>query len=535
MMKIKIALYADDITLFLRNKQDMVNVLKIFESFRSISGLQINYNKSECMWLGSTKKCTDTVDNLRLKSRVKILGVIFGNDTTASHIPENWNERIANIKRIIKQWEKRNLSILGKVHVIKTFLMSQLVYIMQAIVIPDKVLIEINRLFFRFLWRKKDSNKRAFEKVKRTVLCDDYEHGGLKMIDMKQLQVSFLLQWALKLCKAQHCEKWSVLPHSAMNKLGNDNACFFSDVNSKQFKGLDSIKLTFWHHVLKTWLDNNNGNASSSFLWNNSQVTYGSKVLLFPRWIRAGIMRIHDVIDNDKIIAYEVLGDKIGFTASSYLEYEVVHCAIKAYLRKNGKTTQTHDYDSPLFCNKNILTAREFRMHLVRENNAKPCSEMFWKRKFNIEFDKKLWLLPFVSTQETRLRVLQWKLLHNIYPTNILLSKMKIVDNNKCTYCRDVVDFIEHFFYECPKSRELWKKVEQLMYVELDLDIDLNIHDVLFGLKRNGMTEMQILKINHIILIAKMCISIFKKTDSKIPIYLLFCFHARIRLKDINI
>ena len=43
--------------------------------------------------------------------------------------------------------------------------------------------------------------------------------------------------------------------------------------------------------------------------------------------------------------------------------------------------------------------------------------------------DKYIWSLPALVTKETRLRVLHWKLLHNIFPTNILLCKMKVRDD----------------------------------------------------------------------------------------------------------
>ena len=78
---------------------------------------------------------------------------------------------------------------------------------MQALVVPENDLIEINRLLFRFLWRKKDSNRRAFEKVKRSVLCTDVESGGLNMIDLKDMQAAFLLQWVLQVCKANNPDK----------------------------------------------------------------------------------------------------------------------------------------------------------------------------------------------------------------------------------------------------------------------------------------------------------------------------------------
>ena len=56
-------------------------------------------------------------------------------------------------------WGRRNLNIVGKIGINKTFLISQLVYIMQALVIPDHVLTDINRLLFRFLWRKRKMRK----------------------------------------------------------------------------------------------------------------------------------------------------------------------------------------------------------------------------------------------------------------------------------------------------------------------------------------------------------------------------------------
>ena len=156
-----------------------------------------------------------------------------------------------NIKRIINAWEKRNLSIVGKVCVIKTFLISQLVYIMQALVVPDSVLTQVNRLLFRFLWRRKDCNRKAFEKVKRNVVCSDLENGGLGMIDVKQMQTAFLLQWAGRLCQAQALDKWSHVPKNIFAPFGDKYLCFFSNLKSLSFKGLQLITSHFWSAVLE--------------------------------------------------------------------------------------------------------------------------------------------------------------------------------------------------------------------------------------------------------------------------------------------
>jgi hypothetical protein len=404
---------------------------------------------------------------------------------------------------------------------------------MQAFTIPDKVLIEINRLCFRFLWRKRDCNRKAFEKVKRVVMCADYEQGGLKMIDIRQMQESFLLQWVIRLCQAKQEEKWTDIPRILFSHFGNNYECFYAKVQSKNFKGVHMVGSPFWQSVLKTWLNNKSveeTTSPSTSLWNNHSITYRSEVLFFPSWIKAGIMKVNDMIEGNNVISFDALCRKIDRGASRYLEYEIIYSALNTYLRKHTDADTIIDNNIPTLCNKNIHLARDFRKLLVDRKVTATCSERFWMRKLNVEINRKFWLLAFKSTQETRLRVLQWKLLHNIYPTNILLSKMKIRATNKCLFCVDVVDYIEHFFYECPIVLEFWKRIEQYLWIEFNIKIVLNVREVLFGISRvDGLTDTQLYKINHIILIAKMCISIYKKTELKTPLTYVFVNQARIR------
>ena len=58
-----------------------------------------------------------------------------------------------------------------------------------------------------------------------------------------------------------------------------------------------------------------------------------------------------------------------------------------------------------------------------------PRANSFCSRKFGLEIDEHIWSMPSLVTKETRLRVLQWKILHNVYPTNILPCKMKVRDD----------------------------------------------------------------------------------------------------------
>ena len=70
------------------------------------------------------------------------------------------------------------------------------------------------------------------------------------------------------------------------------------------------------------------------------------------------------------------------------------------------------------------------------------------------------------ASKESRLRLLLCKILYNIYPANILLSKMKIKRNDKCEY-----DFNEHFFFHCKKLEGFWKCVEQYFFLKTERKI----------------------------------------------------------------
>ena len=167
----KLTMYADDTTLLLRDKNDVQQALKIVEDFSMFSGLLLNMSKTEAMSVGKDiSGVSADIRWIKKDDYLKILGVYFNSTERISNIDRNWNEKLEAIIRLIKSWEKRNLPIIGKIHIIKTFLLSQLTYIMQSLVLPDDVLKKLNTILFKFIWKKKYSNRRAFEKIRRDVL-----------------------------------------------------------------------------------------------------------------------------------------------------------------------------------------------------------------------------------------------------------------------------------------------------------------------------------------------------------------------------
>ena len=100
------------------------------------------------------------------------------------------------------------------------------------------------------------------------------------------MQKSFLLHWVARVCGAEASDKWSLTPKILFSCFGSKYECFYSNVKSGRFKGLERVTSLFWKRVLKTWIDSNGdvpNESPSTALWNNKYVVYNGPVLFFQK------------------------------------------------------------------------------------------------------------------------------------------------------------------------------------------------------------------------------------------------------------
>ena len=231
------------------------------------------------------------------------------------------------------------------------------------------------------------------------------------------------------------------------------------------------------------------------------------------------------------MLSLQQIKNKIGSSPSLLLEYNVVKVAVQKFIEQYAIQQDISEQQGVLiFDNKILKTAREFRIHLVKKIYSEPCSVNFWNNKLKIGITKWHWEIIRTVSKESRLRELHWKILHNIYPTNIILNKLGIAASNRCTYCEDNIDFIEHFFVECPKISILWSFIEGKIYSELNISMKLTAGDILLGCPRKGqMLSHDMRYINYLIIIGKLCISKYKYGT---PVNIILLFESEIRLRN---
>ena len=73
-----------------------------------------------------------------------------------------------------------------------------------------------------------------------------------------------------------------------------------------------------------------------------------------------------------------------------------------------------------------------------------------------------------LATNETKLISLQFKIIHNILPTQKRLHDWKISETALCQYCSDT-DTLTHFFWDCSYTKKIIHKCFKILKLEDEL------------------------------------------------------------------
>ena len=233
--------------------------------------------------------------------------------------------------------------------------------------------------------------------------------------------------------------------------------------------------------------------------------------------ISKGIFYVKDFFTMNRFKTRQELINQYG----SYNGLDIDFNAVKIALAKKEIDFITNpNTDHVTIQKREEKNTRKEYYNDVKEKRKPEHIERFWAHK-GANFNKNYWEIPFICTSEVRLRVLQWKIIHNIYPTNILLQKMKISDSNKCKTCGEI-DYSEHFFFHCKQIKNIWKEIETIILYRTNKNIKLTMIDAMLGIQcLDGTNKNEIKWINEIILVGKMVISKFKYGMYKFPLELL--------------
>jgi len=177
------------------------------------SGPEINTNKTEAMWLGEWKDRTDEPSGFKWpKEPINAFGVFFSyNQESAFRL--NFADEVLERDKTLNTWQRRNLALYGKINIVKTLGISELIYSASVLPVPDQYIQEINKLIFKFISEGKTP------KIKRNTIIGETKNGGLKMCDFNIMEKALKITWINRIQDDSQAS-WKIIPNRLLHKHG---------------------------------------------------------------------------------------------------------------------------------------------------------------------------------------------------------------------------------------------------------------------------------------------------------------------------
>lgn len=190
----KILQFADDSTIFAEDEPSLLNTLHTIESFKGLSGLGLNLQKSQGLNIGDLPLIHPTSKSLPWDNQAKILGIKFQLELAEG---DEWNLNFApairKMERVCNSWRFRNVSLKGRAVILNTLVLPIVYYPCVMLPVPPIAFKEIDRIISSFLWRGKKA------KISRKCLEEPTHKGGLGLHNIHSRVKASKMSWLKKL------------------------------------------------------------------------------------------------------------------------------------------------------------------------------------------------------------------------------------------------------------------------------------------------------------------------------------------------
>ena len=262
---LKLLQYADDTNGILQDLSSAKCFLLTIKEFGQYSGLLLNA-KTECLWIGSNRdNKTKPLGILWPDHPLRILGIYVSYDEDACY-KCNFESRLNKAKQIINMWSMRNLTMYGRKQIIKTFIVSQFMYVCSVLATPKDFVKKVTKMIFKFVWKAKT------ERLKRAILIKDYTCGGLEIPDFDTMIKTARLKWVEKLDNGNN-QTWKWILNAYLSKLNIDmDILLYSSYSLNMLNSLGISRKSippFYYELLQLWSVNGETTTAnrSTFIW----------------------------------------------------------------------------------------------------------------------------------------------------------------------------------------------------------------------------------------------------------------------------
>ena len=218
------------------------------------------------------------------------------------------------------------------------------------------------------------------------------------------------------------------------------------------------IKNEFWDHFLQAvkhlYQTYNSGRIDPNWMypiWFNSDINFTYR----KSWKLKGLHWISDLFDSQWNFFLRDQFEAFFHIAIDFLDYENLRFLVRKRLEKyNFNKVTLIGPKLPLILNiirtSDKACANVYKQLLNNNNNVICEIRSKWTSELNEEVDYSLvansFRINYRTTNDTFIRLIQFKLAHHRVMTNALLFKMNFVASPMCAHCLEVETIMHAFF-----------------------------------------------------------------------------------------
>ena len=139
---------------------------------------------------------------------MQILGIHLSYDGKGNNKIISFSQKIRKLQTKLDMWSSRDLTIFGRVMLLKVLGLSQLVYSVPDLVVPQGTADLVKTKLFRFLWRNKKKRRNTHDRDTNITM-------------FKALKLS----WIPTLIKSDN-SNWCTIPNHFFKRMGGLNVLF---------------------------------------------------------------------------------------------------------------------------------------------------------------------------------------------------------------------------------------------------------------------------------------------------------------------
>jgi hypothetical protein len=495
--------YADDISIICKDTQGSLEA--IFEEYQrltKLSGLELNADKTEILRLTSIEgksysfKYQGKIHKIKNVSKLKICGIYFSSESEIES-EHNVNDKIKKLECKLKPWIKRGLSLEGKILLVKTFGISQLIYNMQCVNFTEDKILEIERKIFSFIWSKRtlEVNSKSIDRIKRSVLKNDYLEGGLKATDVESLNKALKLRQYIRSNKVEHViskiQKKCLSDNNNYNNLQQD----FGKIGNEEVivnTALETIHniIDYNRKLIKDKVENSDiGNETVNQVSSINVANYlrrTEKVLALCIFNNT-FKDLETLLDLTREAETEVdrRRSKMLEMILSNFPKEFRQLALSFDDNSNSICTELVEIETGEGCWMRLedMTTKSFQSTL--KHALGKITTLNVKQKTGIStFDMNNFLKIRQNCKNTRMRATYYRLTNNDFFSNDRMFRFKMSQDNNCPRCHGI-ETTKHMLWECHESAIIWKILNHTLD-EIGLaDEKISLYEDIYNITNN--------------------------------------------------